>query len=169
MSRGGVLLLAEEGREVFERAGFSVVSATLTGSDPAVIGQLHKLKAQLEAPRFVVGVGAGGLYARLAACAVLGLSGAVSFGGRLWYPGIDADHPIQPFDLLPGLSCPLQCHFAADDADTPQTWVDELEKRLRAAGRPHQVFRYGHLAGADRDTAWGRARNFLLHLSADAR
>lgn len=168
MSRGGVLLLADEGAPLLEAAGFTVVQARLNGSDSSAIGQLHKLKAQLALPRFVVGVGVGGHHSRLAACAVLGLTGVVSLGGRIWFPGTDAEHPIQPLDLLPGLGCALQCHFAADDDETPHTWVDELERRLAGTSRPYQVFRYPTLVGPERETAWGRTRNFLLHLSARA-
>ncbi|MFN7146920.1 MAG: hypothetical protein ACK4YP_24305 [Myxococcota bacterium] len=102
-------------------------------------------------PRFVVGVGAGGLYARLAGCAILGLDGVVAFGGRVRYAGVSARRPIQPLDLLPGLGCALQCHFRDDDPETPPAHVDELERRLAGVSRGWQVFRYpASRGGADR-------------------
>lgn len=57
---------------------------------------------------FVIGVGAAmGVHARMAACVGgSAWAGAVSFGGRIVYGALDAQHPIQPLDLLPGLACP---------------------------------------------------------------
>ncbi|MDP2311423.1 MAG: dienelactone hydrolase family protein [Pseudomonadota bacterium] len=153
-------------------------------SDPEAIADLVAARELLPpGARFVVGVGLGGLYARVAACAVMGLAGAVGFGGRVSYSGVNAKHPIQPLDLLPGLSCPLQCHFDIHDAAAPPAHVDELERRLAGTTQPWQVFRYGNAAdpdvapllGAarwtgrapDARTAWARTRSFLLHLAAD--
>ncbi len=130
-----------------------------------------------DVPRFVLGLGAGGLYARLAACAVLGFTGALDLGGRMHYSGVSARRPIQPLDLLPGLGCALQCHFAALDPATPLQHVDDLERRLAASGRPWQVLRYpGRGAGfldpassawhrEDAATAWARCVSFLAHLA----
>ncbi len=145
-------------------------------SDPEAIADVSAARVLLPEgrPRFVVGVGEGGLHARLAACAVLGLDGAVGFGGRIWYSGVSAQRPIQPLDLLPGLGCALQCHFAEDDPASPPAHVDELERRLANVSRPWQLFRYGVRGGAAAGwsggaaaSAWGRARSFLLHLAAE--
>ncbi len=199
VARGGVIFVPDAGGpdEAFHRAtatlvaaGFVVVvpdlgwrnapeDARLAPSDPEVIGDLGAARELLPpGARFVVGVGMGGLYARVAACAVLGLAGAVGFGGRISYSGVNARQPIQPLDLLPGLSCPLQCHFDADDPAAPAASVDELERRLGGTSKPFQIFRYAPSPGeraddvvarrtADARTAWGRACSFLLHLAAD--
>ena len=169
--RGGVVLLPDSDlRAVLEQAGFEVVVPDLGGdpTDPEVIRLLTAARDLLPAgPRFVVGTGNGGLYARIAACAVLGLAGAVSFGGRISYAGVNIRQPIQPMDLLPGLSCPLQCHFEADDPAAPAAHVDELERRLAGTSRPWQLFRYGARTDEDQRTARGRACSFLLHLAAE--
>ena len=183
--RGGVLLVPDhveaEPGEVdaavarLVAAGFVVVVPELGWrggeclSDPDAIADLRAARDLLPpGRRFVVGLGQGGLYARLAACAVLGLAGAVSFGGRVSYPGVSAQRPMQPLDLLPGLGCPLQCHFDQADDDTPAGHVDELERRLSGTSQPWQVFRYPLPArrGDTARTAWGRVSSFLLHLAA---
>lgn len=167
-------------------AGFSLLVPDLTWRHPGAPDAMdpvadHEVIADLGAalgllpqgPRFVVGIGRGGNYARLAACAVRGLDGVVSLGGRVWYSGVSALRPIQPLDLLPGLACALQCHFDATDPETPPAQVDELLRRLASVSRPWQVFRYdaGQAAaewrGVPAVTAWGRARAFLVHLSAE--
>lgn len=126
---------------------------------------------------FVVGFCLGGLYARMAACAVPGLAGAVEFYGRLVYPNISPTKPVQPLDLLPGLACPLQCHFGDADPSCPPSHVDELERRLASRTQPSQVFRYpgcGHgflnparpeFRAGRAATAWARAVNFLDQLN----
>jgi len=183
--RGGVLLLPDhaeaEPGEVdasvarLVEAGFVVVVPDLLWrggeciSDPDAITDVRVARDLLPpGRRFVVGLGGGGLHARLAACAVLGLSGAVSFGGRVTYPGVNAQRPMQPLDLLPGLGCPLQCHFDDADLDTPTAHIDELERRLSGASQPWQVFRYPRSArrGEASRIAWGRVVSFLLHLAA---
>lgn len=130
------------------------------------------------APHFVMGFCLGGLYARMAACVVPGLAGAVEFYGRVVYPVITANKPVQPLDLLPGLCCPLQVHVGTEDHVAPRSHVNELERRLQARPQPSMVFRYegcGHaFMNPDRaawrpeeaTVAWGRVVNFLEHLTA---
>ncbi len=124
-------------------------------------------------PQFVMGFCIGGLYARMAGCTQVGLSGVVEFYGRIVYPAITANKPVQPLDLLPGLACPIQCHFGTEDAVAPLAHVDELERRLRVRSTPGQLFRYEGCqhafmnperpAWADEEAcaAWGRALTFL--------
>jgi dienelactone hydrolase len=196
--RGGVVLIpfAENVDEVargwslrLASVGFTVVLPVLGWraestdlSDTEVIGDLAAARDLLprSRPRFVVGLGGNGLYARMAACAVLGLTGAVDLGGRISYPGVSARRPIQPLDLLPGLSCGLQCHFATRDPGTPAAQVDDLERRLATARWPTQVLRYpGREPGFldPRLPAWNaenaasaqaRTLSFLHHLAAGA-
>lgn len=92
--------------------------------------------------RAVVGFCLGGLYARLAACAVPGFAAAVEFYGRVVYPTLTAEKPVQPLDLLPGRACPLLCHFGTDDPVAPPAHVDLLEARLATQPLPARVYRY---------------------------
>lgn len=128
-------------------------------------------------PVFVVGFGLGGLYARLAACTTVGLAGVVEFYGRIVYPRVTPRRPAQPLDFLPGLACPIQCHYGTDDAHCPPPHVDELERRLAGRGQPYQVFRYPGCGHGFMDpgpawrpdaaaTAWGRTMNFLEQLAS---
>jgi carboxymethylenebutenolidase len=131
--------------------------------------------AEAGAPVAVLGFCMGGLAARLAACTVPGIFAAVEFYGRIVYPTLSAAKPVQPLDLLPGLGCPLQCHFGEEDAVAPRAHLAELEERARRAPRPVQVLRYagaGHAFmnparpsydAARAELAWSRAMAFLDH------
>jgi carboxymethylenebutenolidase len=128
-------------------------------------------------PTFVLGFCVGGLYARMAGCALVGLAGVVEFYGRIVYPTITATKPVQPLDLLPGLGCPIQCHFGSEDPVAPQAHVDELERRLATRPRASQVFRYPGCTHAFMNPerpgwdpaaarlAWQRAVNFIEHFA----
>ncbi|MSP54803.1 MAG: hypothetical protein EXR69_04235 [Myxococcales bacterium] len=132
-------------------------------------------------PRFVVGFGAGGTYARMAGCTLPGIAGVVEFCGQVMYAGTDRNHPVQPLDLAPGLACPIQCHFGTEDTVAPPSHVDLLEERLkRPRGGPSpavQVFRYPGCGHGFMDPgslearpdaaglAWSRALRFLDELT----
>lgn len=150
-------------------AAVEAVSDSLALAD--VRAALGALPAGL--PRFVVGFCLGGLYARMAACTLPGLAGAVEFYGRVVYAGTSANKPVQPLDLLSGLGCPLQCHFGTDDTVAPPRHVDLLEQRLAGRAYAAQVYRYagcGHrfmnpsapaYNAAAAALAWGRLTRFL--------
>lgn len=121
----------------------------------------------------VVGFCLGGLYARMASAVVPGFSAAVEFYGRIIYPTLSEQKPIQPLDLLFGRTCPLQCHFGSADPIAPLSHIDELEARLASQLSPARVFRYsgcGHgFMNAHRPNwnaeaaqlAWSRTERFL--------
>ncbi len=90
----------------------------------------------------VVGFCLGGLHARLAAACVPGLDVAVEFYGRIVYPTLTPEKPVQPLDLLPGRRAALLCHFGSDDPVAPPAHVDELERRLASQPIPARVHRY---------------------------
>lgn len=136
------------------------------------------LRADL--PRFVVGFCIGGLIARNAACTVPGIAGAVEFYGRIRYGALSPKKPAQPLDLVPGLACPLLCHFGDTDPVAPIEDVRELERRLAGLPVTALVHVYPGCAHAFMNptkpgwnaesaaTAWGRTVAFLDHLSAAA-
>lgn len=144
-------------------------------ADSAALADVRSALGALPAglPRFVMGFCIGGLYARMAACTLPGLSGAIEFYGRVIYPGTTPNKPVQPLDLLVGLSCPLQCHFGTEDLVAPPRHVDMLEQRLAGRPFPGQVYRYagcGHRFMNPRATtfnrvaaelAWSRVKRFL--------
>jgi dienelactone hydrolase len=127
-------------------------------------------------PRFVLGFGVGGLHARMAACVVPGFAGAVDWGGRIVYAAMTRQKPAQPLDLLPGLACPLLCHFGEADPGTPPAQVEELRRRLAECRVATIVFTYAGCGDADADAlgppweadsaalAWARTESFLDHL-----
>jgi carboxymethylenebutenolidase len=121
----------------------------------------------------VLGFCLGGLYARMAASTVPGLTAAVEFYGRVVYPTLSAQKPIQPLDLLPGRTCSLLCHFGTDDPIAPEAHVAELESRLSRQSAPARLYRYvgcGHAFmdsarpnwnGQAATLAWARTERFL--------
>lgn len=157
------------------RTAAEATAAAAELSDPEALRDIAAARGLvLGAGRtFVVGFSVGGVYARLAACAMLGFAGAVEFYGRIVYPTISARKPMQPLDLLPGLGCPLQCHFGDLDPVAPPAHVEALEARLRQRPVPTQLFHYpdcGHgfmnparpgWDPAAATLAWARATTFL--------
>ena len=127
-------------------------------------------------PRFLLGVGAGGVHARMAACmAGGGLTGVVAFEGRLVHGALGPNRPAQPLDLLPGLGCPLLVHIAGDDPAVPPAHVAALRERLAHVRVTALVHVYdgvasGFASGASRAarTAWARTHAFLEHLAGAA-
>lgn len=176
--------------------GYAVVPVPVSGpadptsddprrSDFDVLAELTRARDRLDPlrPRFVVGLGPGGLYARMFACSARGLAGAVSFQGALVYPTLTPEHPAQPMDLLPGLGCPLLCHLGDLDPDITPAQVARLEERLRDCRPTALLYRYANASTAafrvdapSRSTAethahalaWARTRAFLAHLVAAA-
>ncbi len=193
MQRGGIILVTEAAEPAeadgLRTAGFEVACVELSPGQPAgdfeVLGALTRARDQLDParPRFVVGLGLGGLYARSFACTARGLSGAVSFQGPLVYATLTPQRPAQPMALLPGLGCPLLCHLAALDPEMTEAQVARLEERLRDCRPTALVYRYAgvapsvfnvsdapraHVEARAHALAWARTRAFLAHLVAAA-
>jgi carboxymethylenebutenolidase len=133
-------------------------------------------------PIGITGFCMGGQYALLAACSLTGLSACVSFYGMVRYPERNPTKPRSPLDAAADLTCPYLGIFGEDDALIPMSDVDELEKRLAAAGKVFTVRRYpgcGHAflnhtrpdayrPDAARDAFEEAARLFTRHLSRPA-
>jgi carboxymethylenebutenolidase len=118
--------------------------------------------------------------------AVLGfcMGGALSILAAVLVPEVDALvcwYGVPPLDALDltKITAPVQGHFALQDHFFPPAQVDELERRLRAAGARHEFHRYqakhafGNENNPDHDPeatrlAWRRSLDFLaLHLRAN--
>lgn len=185
--RGCILLLPDVGgvvaTERFVDEGFSV--ATLRwwdeGADVAdgeVLRRVKEARDGLVVPRFLLGVGAGGVHARMAACALPGFAGVVELYGRLVYPAVSPTHPAQPLDLLPGLACPYQGHFGERDATNQPHHMAELRRRLGFVCQPTQVLTYPGCGAGFAEAgapgfdavaavlAWQRVIRFLDNLAA---
>jgi carboxymethylenebutenolidase len=105
----------------------------------------------------------GGAVTLIGAVHIPELSAAVCFYG------LPPEEAARPEDVR----VPLQCHFAADDDWCTPDKVDALEKRLRAAGKTFELYRYpGHHAFMNSDrkevhdpeaakVAWDRCLAFL--------
>ncbi len=170
-ARGG----GSEGRKLDLAGPSGVMAAVEATVDSEALADVRAALAQLppDLPRFIMGFCIGGLYARMAACTLPGLAGAVEFYGRIVYAGTSPNKPVQPLDLIAGLGCPLQCHYGAEDPVAPPGHVDLLEQRLAGRSFPAQVFRYPacphafmnpNRPGYQRDAAelaWARALRFL--------
>ena len=143
--------------------------ATLAAIDAArieVLGELGDL------PVWLLGLGYGGTIAMMALGALPGLSGAVVFDPLLVWPQLDARHPAQPLDLLPGIQTALQIHVGEPDGHSVRAChLDDLRARLGARSSPWWLFAYdrprGFWAGGDPSAslAWTRAKRLLPRAS----
>jgi dienelactone hydrolase len=126
----------------------------------------------------IVGVGAGATQALIAACGV-GWPLAVLFGPVLVHGTLDAAHPIQPIDLLPGLAVPVQAHVSERDPRVAAHHVTDFEERLLRVPAPCHVFTYAaapHFldpaspdwSRAAADAALHRMARFLEHHLGEA-
>lgn len=96
-----------------------------------------------DVPIWLVGAGYGATVAMMALGAIPGIAGAIAFDPFLVWPQLDANHPAQPLDLLPGLQGPLQVHVGAPDGAAVRiAHHDALRERLGARATPWWVFTY---------------------------
>jgi dienelactone hydrolase len=170
-----VLRLQDEGFKV-EVAGDWYREQELLLPDAKGLKAIREAKKQLGYKTvFVLGFGSGGLFARLAACTIPGLSGAVDIGGRLSYPQVTPQKPAQPLDLLLGLGCPLQCHHPLKDPAVSAADLAELTAKAAHTSQLFQSFTYSAQARFYHplhenyepdaaEAAWWRAMRFLGHL-----
>jgi len=90
----------------------------------------------------ITGFCMGGAVTALAAVHVPELDAAVCFYG------LPPENAFAPKDIR----VPFQGHFARDDDWVTPAAVDELEKKLKAAGKKHEIYRYdGHHAFMNSD------------------
>ena len=92
----------------------------------------------------ITGFCMGGQYAILGACTCRGLSACVAFYGMVRYePGLDpARKPRSPLDAVADLRCPLLGLYGEEDTIIPVADVEELRRRLAAAGKTFDIRLY---------------------------
>ncbi len=94
------------------------------------------------------------------------------YGGNILVPWGDSDR--SPFELSPGISCPVLFHFGEEDANPSPGDMRKLDDELSRQRMPHQFYSY---PGADHafmnrhnlaryhrrsaEMAWARTREFL--------
>jgi carboxymethylenebutenolidase len=91
-----------------------------------------------------IGFCSGGRQSLLLACSGAKLSAAVDcWGGFVSRASPDAEttsnRPEKPLDRLDRLSCPLFGVFGAEDQNPSPQDAEEMEKRLKAAGKAHRI------------------------------
>lgn len=91
----------------------------------------------------VLGFCIGGTYALLAACELPGLAAAVNYYGGVRYGAPTPNKPASPLDRVGELRAPLLSHYGTADRFVPGPDVDALEQALDAAGKVHELCRYG--------------------------
>ena len=93
----------------------------------------------------VTGMCSGGRHAFLAACTVEGFDSVVDcWGGSVSMKPeeLSPARPVAPIDYTEQLNIPLLGIFGNDDKFPTPAEVDELEARLKAAGKDYQFYRY---------------------------
>jgi carboxymethylenebutenolidase len=122
-----------------------------TLADPLVLETVQEATDALAAHPAVAGrkVGItgfcmGGQYAILAASTCRGLSACVAFYGMVRYePGLDpARKPRSPLDAVADLRCPLLGLYGEEDTIIPVADVEELRRRVAAAGKTFDIRLY---------------------------
>ena len=197
LARGGYLVLASDlwsrsgrpgpepdggaGPDPSEAWGLDTIRAAVAGlSDRQALGDLEAGlgwlagRERVAADRLgVVGLCLGGNLAFQLACTSRRLVAAVDFYGRLVYPGLSPEHPIQPLELALNLSCPVLFHFGSEDRSIPPEHLERLERTLgpfmkdyelaRWAGAGHGFLRRGAAGyhGPSAEAAWERSMQFL--------
>lgn len=81
----------------------------------------------------------GGKLAFLLGCQSRRLAAVVDFYGKVRYPDLDADHPVQPLEMALGFECPLLGVFGELDSSIPLEDVESMRRQLDAFAKPHII------------------------------
>jgi carboxymethylenebutenolidase len=163
--------------EVLRPFMFRIPDPRVVADLEAAMGYLRQSPSVKDKPIGAVGFCVGGTWARMLAARESGLAACVDFYGRLRYPELSPAKPFQPMDRVAEMRCPYLGLFGGDDPVIPQPDVDELKRRLEAAGRkfiikvyegaPHAFFNDSRplYRNPPADAAWSETVRFLkLHL-----
>lgn len=99
----------------------------------------------------LVGIGAIGTQAFLCACASRRVAAVVDVCGPLHHASLDAEHPVQPLDMLLNLGAPCLIVHAQDDTQFGEAQASAAAARLERAAR-----------NVERVALSGRADDFLV-------
>ena len=126
-----------------------------------------------------IGFCLGGSYALLMACHDTGIDAAVAFYGQIVNDEPTPNHPVNPIDAVPRMSCPLLFVHAGLDEWITVEHADRLREAMASADRVGEVKTYANAQhaffndtqpevyneAAARD-AWERSKRFFRkHLS----
>ena len=121
-------------------------------SDPEVIADVNAAvdfllgHPAIDSDRIgITGFCMGGRVTWLAAAVNPNFKAAVPYyGGNLW--AVRGAGEKTPFELTPGIPCPILFHFGEVDENPSQEDMGKLDTELTRLGKPHQFFTY---PGAD--------------------
>jgi carboxymethylenebutenolidase len=81
----------------------------------------------------------GGCYAFLLGCHSRRIAAVVDFYGRIVYPDLDQNKPVQPLEMALNLSAPLLAVFGEDDSSIPAEHVEALRDALTRFARSFEL------------------------------
>lgn len=162
--------------------GVKTMGAPRSISDVAMIADIELAAAFLRAQPYangkvgVMGFGAGGRHAFVAACRASNLQAAIDcWGAEILDTPAErlALQPVPPIEMAKDISCPLLGLFGVEDSNLPPADLDRIEEELRRHGKEHELVRYeetGHgfmtverrgYRGLPTADAWERVRGFF--------
>jgi dienelactone hydrolase len=152
------------------RAGFAALGLAPTArSDRGALAELAAGLAALEAcaeavPErlAVLGLGSGGTLAFLLGCTSTRLGALVLWGGRLVYPELSAERPIQPLELALNLGAPLLALHWEEDLAMPPADLERLRTVLSQSAKDFDIVTVPGTRGEPvAPAAWQRTLAFL--------
>lgn len=107
-----------------------------------------------------LGFCAGGNFAFLLGCQSRRVAAVVDYYGRIVYPGLSEEKPVQPLEMALNLSAPLLGIFAMEDPSIPPEDVDAMERTLDQFAKSFELLRVpgvGHGFANPLRPAWDAA------------
>jgi pimeloyl-ACP methyl ester carboxylesterase len=117
----------------------------------------------------VVGVGMGATWALLLGCQSLGVSAVGWIQGRLVYPRLSANKPVQPLEMILNLDVPVLLVVGQEDGVSSGEQVELARDRFAAFGIEVEVERLPPGSDADAQSASRVAARLHLFLSSAPR
>ncbi|TDJ77580.1 MAG: hypothetical protein E2O39_02020 [Planctomycetota bacterium] len=120
-----------------------------------------------------IGFCMGGTYAFLFGCHSRRIAAVVDFYGRIVYPELGQNKPLQPLEMALNLSVPLLGFFGAEDTSIPMEHVESLREALTRFAKPFELMTVpgaGHgfvnhlrknYSRPDAEAAWEHTLSFL--------
>ncbi|MFT7679465.1 MAG: carboxymethylenebutenolidase [Planctomycetota bacterium] len=155
------------------RAAAAGLSDRQAVSDVEGAGKELKRRGASKEGLVVMGFCRGGTLAFLAGCQSRRFQAVVDFYGRIVYPELSENQPVQPLEMLLNLGVPLIGHFGSDDPSIPADDVEALKQGLESSAKTFTLHTYeggkhgfaNPLRPAFDDShsasAWNRTHRFL--------